>query len=92
MNSDQYPEPAQVDYYDEREVVTYMRHLLNLYDMLGQQGFDEEFSKFKSLLLKVGWKSSRIDELFMQASEHTRYENLVRINPTTGPWGFFDGG
>lgn len=71
-----YPDPAQVDYLNERSIVLHMRALLDLHDLL-LHGLDEEMRVFRLKLLDVGWGKDRLNELFQQAAAKTRYEFLI---------------
>jgi hypothetical protein len=85
-----FPEPAQLDYLNERAVMLHMRHLLNLHDFLFR-GFDEEMARLKAKLIKVGWGREMIEIMFRRAAEYTRYEVLLGIDPVHGKKGYFHG-
>jgi len=92
MISDGFPQPAQVDFDNERQVMWHMRHLLNLFDLLGQKGYQEEMYHFREELLDRHWSREKIDEMLQEASEYTRYESLLAIDPVHGPRGYFNDG
>ena len=71
-----YPEPAQVNIFEEREIILHMRALLDFHDLL-RKGFEEEMSVFRKKLLCVGWGKNKINEMFQKAAEWTRYEFLI---------------
>jgi hypothetical protein len=71
-----YPDPAQVDLLNEREVVQYLRDLLNLHDLI-EGGIEERMKKLKSQLQRLGWSKDRIHNMEMRASHNTRYERLI---------------
>jgi len=68
-------EPCQVDLMSEREVVQYIRDLLNLYPLL-KRGFDAELLLFIKQLKKVGWGTEQIRSFITKAGYGTRYEQL----------------
>ena len=39
--------------------------------------FDEEINKFKKRLEEVGWSKNLIDEMFLIASQRTKFESLI---------------
>jgi hypothetical protein len=55
------------------------------------RGFEFELNEFREKLLEVGWQGWKIKELYRRAAEYTRYEQLVAIDPVTGPRGYFHG-
>jgi hypothetical protein len=55
------------------------------------KGFDFELKLFWEKLIQVGWGRDKIGELYRRAAEYTRYEQLVAIDPVTGPRGYFHG-
>lgn len=71
-----FPDPAQVDFLDEREIVMYMRDLLNLHDLI-DGGIEERMEKLKRKLLDMGWGKDKIHDMVMRASHSTRYERLI---------------
>lgn len=71
-----FSEPAQVDILNEREIILYLRALLDLHDLL-LNGLEAEMDNFRRKLLSVGWGSQRITELVYLASLKNRYENLI---------------
>jgi len=71
-----FPEPAQVDYLDERQVMLHMRSLLDLHDLL-LFGYEYEMSKFRAKLLEIGWNNAALAEILHKAASYTRYENLI---------------
>jgi hypothetical protein len=77
MNAETFPQPAQVDYEDPKAVVEYLRALLDLYDLLGKDGYDEELQPFLVKLREKGWPAARISEFIQLSSYHTRYEGLI---------------
>ena len=71
-----FPDPAQVDLLNEREVVTYMRDLLNLHDLI-EGGIEEKTEKLKRDLFDLGWSKDKIHDMEERASYNTRYEMLI---------------
>jgi len=71
-----FPDPAQVDLLNEREVVTYMRDLLNLHDLI-EGGIEERMEKLKKQLQDLGWGKDKIHDMEERASHNTRYERLI---------------
>jgi len=71
-----FPDPAQVDLLDEREIVRYMRDLLNLHDLI-EDGIEERMERLKRQLLGMGWSKDKVHDMEMRASHNTRYERLI---------------
>lgn len=72
----EFPAPAQVDLLSDREIVRYMRDLLNLHDLI-EGGMESRMEKLKRRLLEVGWGKDMIHNMVMRASHNTRYEKLI---------------
>jgi len=70
------PEPAQVDYLNERSVILHFRALLDFHDLL-LNGLEGELEKFRLKLLGFGWSRDKLHELLYIAASKTRYENLI---------------
>ena len=68
--------PAQLDYLNEREIVLFMRFLLDFHDLL-LHGWDKEMANLRKKLHAVGWGENMVIEFLQQACEHTRYEELI---------------
>ena len=72
----EFPDPAQLDLLDERQIVIYMRDLLNLHDLI-EGGIEELMEKLKRQLHDLGWSKNKIHDMEMRASHNTRYEGLI---------------
>jgi len=68
--------PCCPDLTDEKQVIRYIRDLLNLSNLL-EHGFDEEFTRLIKILKELGWSSDWITRMLTYASTNTRYEYLV---------------
>jgi len=75
IESEQSHGPAEVDLINEKEVIRYMRDLLNLNGLFPVTA-DEAISKFTKKLLKVGYSRDRIQQLTAYAAVNTRYEHV----------------
>lgn len=71
-----FPEPAQVDFLNERKIIRHMRDLLNLHDLI-EGGIEERMEKLRRKLLDIGWSRDKIHDMEMWASHNTRYEKLI---------------
>jgi len=75
IESEQSHGPAEVDLINEKEVIRYIRDLLNLNGLFPVTA-DEAISKFTKKLLKVGYSRDRIQQLIAYAAVNTRYEHV----------------
>lgn len=72
-----YSKSVCVDYQDPEQIVDHLRALLDLYDLLGREGYDAEFQAFLVKLRIAEWGSARIAGFIQQSSFHTRWEGLI---------------
>ena len=68
--------PAEVDILNEREVIQYIRDLLNLSDLL-ENGFDSELLVFIKTLKRAGYGDDSIHRFITYAGYGSRYELLT---------------
>ena len=68
--------PAQVSLDDERAIVSHLRALLDLHDLL-LNGYDAELQAFVSQLSAYGWGSKQIAEFIQRSGQYTRYETMI---------------
>jgi len=71
--------PAEVDVTNEKEIIQYIRDLLNLADLL-ENGFDSELLVFIKTLKKAGYGDDYIDKYITYAGRGSRFETLVDGN------------
>lgn len=71
-----FPEPAQVNYHDQKQIIEHLRALLDLHDLLAK-GYDAELTPFLKKLREVGWGANFISDFMVRASYNTRYEALI---------------
>jgi len=67
---------AEVDLLNEREVIQYIRDLLNLSDLL-EKGFDTELFAFIQTLKKAGYGDDSIHRFYTYAGYGSRFELLT---------------
>ena len=65
--------PAEVDILNEREVIQYIRDLLNLSDLL-ENGFDSELLAFIKTLKRAGYGDDSIHRFYTYAGYGSRFE------------------
>jgi len=75
--------PAEVDLLDDREVIQYIRDLLNLSDLL-ENGFNTELLIFIRKLKRAGHSDARIHQFITYAGYNTRYGGEGRIGKELG--------
>lgn len=78
LQRDKHPDkrPATVDLDSQQEVITYLRALLDLHDLL-YNGYDVQLQFFVQSLSRHGWGKGQIAQFIQLSSYYTRYESLV---------------
>lgn len=71
-------QPCQIDLINEKEIIQYIRDLINLTPFL-KNGFDAELLTFIKQLKGAGWGKQQIDRFITLASYNTVYENAVNV-------------
>lgn len=64
---------AEVDVVNEKEIIQYIRDLLNLSDLL-EKGFDEELLAFIHTLKKAGYGDDSVHRFITYAARGSRFE------------------
>jgi hypothetical protein len=70
---------CQINLDSEREIVQHIRDLINLTNLLGQEGFDAEYVKFANQLKEKGWGKQNIKTFLERACIGTRFEQIVNM-------------
>jgi len=73
---DRMPAAAQLDYEDANAVAQYLRELISFNQML-VNGFDFEYNRLRTLLLKAGWSENKLFQLMEQGCKGTFYERVL---------------
>ena len=74
-----FPQPAQLDYTNRRACTLHMRELLSLAKLLAN-GFDYEWSRLRSILLREGYSRKDLQEMTAIAASNTIYEQVIPRN------------
>jgi len=69
--------PAEVDMLDTREVVRYIRDLLNLSELIGKEETEEKLYQFQVALTSAGYSKKNISRFIEYATNHTLYDEKV---------------
>lgn len=75
--------PAEVDLLNDREIIQYIRDLLNLSDLL-ENDLDTELLTFIRKLKRAGYTDSRINQFITYAGYNTRYNGGGRMGTDLG--------
>ena len=68
--------PATVDYMDRADVTQHFRDLLNFSTVLSR-GLEVEEQEFRQLLKDHDWPTELIQEVYLEAAQHTIWERMI---------------
>jgi len=68
---------CQVNIHEMGEIIQHIRDLINIYDMIGEESFNEELTKTIKAATEIGWSKEYIRNMLTLATYGTRYEQFL---------------